>query len=370
MSGRPWPRPRWLVLLLVGFRLGALLLYRPGGYVAVAPPYPELPAWLDGWLTAVGATSDLGRQLLVGTLLLPFEVATLLLLYRLARLRWSEARARRSALFWALLWLPLRAWLQGIDTVGVTLLLIILAILGAPGPPGTVPRQWLWPALALTVLVPLTGSALVYLLPFVALLLPTVRGALFAVGLMLLEAAVSTVAPAMLPPGSMVAAIARLALAAVALLLTWEWSYRLQPRRLPRPSRPGIVLAAVAVVLLLTTPIGYLEYRASRLAASPYAPLVEEWAQAPPGTILLNDWDLYDQLYAWAGGRHRLLVVSANNRTAVEEHVVGRDGPIWTVIRSEQKNDGFDAFHEWLLSRETPVERKAVEGVLVERFAP
>ncbi|HBY95197.1 MAG: hypothetical protein M5U01_31890 [Ardenticatenaceae bacterium] len=368
MSGRPWPAPRWLAVLLVGLRLGALALYRPGGYIAVAPPYPALPAWLDARLDLLTATSDLSRQLAVGLLMLPFEVATLLLLYRLARFRWSEARARRTALFWALLWLPLSAWLQRADTVGVALLLGVLVLMGAPTRTVRAPRHWLWPALALTLLVPFTGEALLYLLPFLALLLPTVRGALLAIALMLLDALVTTIGPALLPPASGALLVARLALIGVALLLAWEWVHQLHRRRVPRPSRPGAHLAIIAVVLLLTAPLALRDYRAARLAHSAFAPLVSEWEQAPGGTILLNHWDLYDELYAWVGSRYRMSVVTERNRAALETQLARTPGPVWIVARHGVSNPEFSVLRAWLASQRITTNTTTVGTTTVERF--
>lgn len=368
MSGRPWPPPRWLVLLLVGLRLGALVLYRPGGYIAVAPPYPGLPAWLEGELALLGPMSDLSRQLVVGLLLLPFEVATLLLLHRLARFRWSEARARRTALFWALLWLPLSAWLQRADTVGVTLLVGALVAMGTPSRSVRTPRHWLWPALALTPLVPFASGALLYLLAFVSLLLPTVRGALLAVALMLLDALATTIGPALLPTASTALVVARLALGGVALLLAWEWVHQLQPRRVPRLARPGAGLAIIAVALLLTAPLALRDYRAARLASSVFAPLVKEWEQAPAGTILLNDWDLYDELYAWGGRRHHLRVVTGRNRAALETQLVGSSMPVWLVARDGVANPDFDALRARLASRRPAPEATTLDGATIERF--
>lgn len=369
MSGRPWPQLRWQALLLVGLRLGALVLYRPGGYIGVAPPYPSLPLWLDGWVARLGATSDLSRQLAVGLLLLPFELATLLLLYRLARFRWSEARARRTALFWALLWLPMSAWLQRADSIGVALLLGVLVLMGPPNRAVPTPHHWLWPALTLTLLVPFTGSALLYLLPFLSLLLPTVRGALLATSLMLLDALVTSIGPALLPSSSWALLVARLALGGVVLLLAWEWLHQLQPRRVPRLARPGPALAVIAAALLLTAPLAVREYHTARLTHSAFAPLVAEWEQAPTGTILLNDWDLYDTLYAWRG-RHHLRVVSARNRAALEAALDGSSAPVWTVARAEFTNPDFDALHAWLLQQRTATETTTANGTIVERFEP
>jgi hypothetical protein len=373
-SGRPWPSIGSQVVLLVGLRLGALLLYRPGGYFGVMPPYPALSGPLTDLLGP--AWQELGRQLLVGLALLPGEIATLLLLYWLARQHWSEARARRTALFWSLLGLPLHAWLVSPAGLLVLALLSLLALLERAGRGGQVLGLAQRLAIILALQTSISTLALLGLLPLIALLLPTTQGAWLVVGLSLLSALTQTALPSLFG-----AAVGWNWTGVLLLVGQWflagalGWKLLQQSRRgqvplaLPRLlSRPQTLRALVGCWVVAGLLVGWQEYRVLRLAASPFAPLAAEWAEGAPGMVLLGDWDLHDELYAWGGSRHLMRVVTAKNRDALQQLLGSEGGPVWIIRRDGTENRDLLSLAEWLASERASAPAVPLGNSQVLRF--
>jgi len=175
-SGRPAPRPalgekllaqppatgestapsdiRWLVLLVATFRLGTLLLLRPGGFVydfsdygwyrQVAQltnegfypfvhfwmEYPPLFPWLNVLLYRLSLLLPpafdprLWHHLLLGLTLLPFDLGILVLLHRIASAVGGRALGAWCAAAWSLLFVPLYTWAGWFDSMAVFFLLL------------------------------------------------------------------------------------------------------------------------------------------------------------------------------------------------------------------------------------------------------
>ena len=147
--------PIFLILVLfAAFRLGALVLFRPGGFIAdfsdyyyyreyaalvdrgyypfvnIWSPYPPLFPWL---LVAIYRLTlllpaweqpQLWSNLALGAVMTLADCGNLLLVYGLAGGRREPARALRSAIFYALLFLPAYTAQAHFDILGVFFLLL------------------------------------------------------------------------------------------------------------------------------------------------------------------------------------------------------------------------------------------------------
>lgn len=159
-----------LLVLFVAFRLGSLWLLRPGGfladfsdyyyyrefaalsdrglypYVNIWSPYPPIFPWLLVGLYRLSLLLPPWEQpqlvfnLLLGSVLVAAEAGTLLLVYGLARKVAGAAAALRSALFYALLFLPAYTAQAHFDSLPTFLLLLALRLV--------LSERWMWAGLA------------------------------------------------------------------------------------------------------------------------------------------------------------------------------------------------------------------------------
>lgn len=381
-SGSPFrleglPDIRTLVLLFLGLRVPALVLFRPGGYVRPFPPMGTLDVaarvtWRD-WLLlgpsplepllldALSAlfTGEVSRQLTVGLFSLPFEVLTLVLVYLLARKQTGEElKARQAALFWSLLWLPVWSWLTGLAGIGVALTLAAVWFLtnktGERGPALAaaglsllalawtligivvlIPAwwvyarragariPWVWAGLALSALVAVQHrllDPLLLLLAVTAIARPTVQGAAYAGLLSLLFVLRDPVVPFLLTVESAALQVLDVAYVTAAAGFAVGWAARLSPSVVALRLRAASLAIAGVVVLaaLGSVPLGMVEFRRLARADSPYASLLDELERAPiHGYVLLGSHDLYEALYPFVWRRHTLRVVSERNAEAL-----------------------------------------------------
>lgn len=397
-----WPSLPTLLWLFLGLRIPLLLLERPGGYLR---PFPALgtlgsgvvigwrdwvylkslplhPLVLDrlsGWLT-----TDLSRQLTIAGLSLPFEAATLVLLYLLARRRTDalcapvgETRARRTAFFWGALWFPAWSWLTGLEGSGVALTLLtawlidvrrhrtaalaaIVTLLWMPaalvvlapvagvawwrGEASTSGSAWMgWRLAGLLLLIllllrPRTPDPLLLLLPLVALLLPTVRGAILAVLVSLLFVLHEPFAPLLLTIESRVPTLLLIGMDLIAVGLGIELARPLLHETLRRRSRRLWAVAAGGATLLLcaSVPVVLTEYSTIAGEVSPYAVLVPEFRGVPDrGYVLAGTHEIYEQVYALAWRRHTVRVVTERNVDTLLTQLQERPGPVWTLAHPD-----------------------------------
>lgn len=145
---------RWLLLLVVTFRLGTLLLLRPGGFVydfsdygwyrQVAQLtnegfYPFIHFWMEyppifPWLNVLlyrlslllppAFDPRLWHHLLLGLTLLPFDLGILVLLHRIGSAVGGRAFGTWCASVWSLLFVPLYTWAGWFDSMAVFFLLL------------------------------------------------------------------------------------------------------------------------------------------------------------------------------------------------------------------------------------------------------
>ena len=148
-----------LVLLFTLFRVLALFLLRPGGFIYDYSDYhffesfaafsdegfyPFVHYWMEypplfPWMAVIAYRAALHFPLwtdprlafysLVGMELLPFEVGTLALLYLLARRMYKQTTALRVAWIYALLFVPLYTWTGWFDTMPLFFLLATIYFL-------------------------------------------------------------------------------------------------------------------------------------------------------------------------------------------------------------------------------------------------
>lgn len=153
-----------LLVLVAGFRLGTLLLFRPGGFIydfsdygwyrlaaqftneGYYPfvdywmEYPPLFSWLNVLLYRLSLLLPpaydprLWHHLLLGVTLLPFDLGILVLLYRIADRTWSRQTALWCAAVWGLLFVPLYTYAGWFDSMAVFFLLLAVwfTLVGRP----------------------------------------------------------------------------------------------------------------------------------------------------------------------------------------------------------------------------------------------
>lgn len=414
-----------LVVLFIGWRLPALIMFRPGGYVRPFPPLGTLDVaaqvgWRD-WLLlgpspleplllnvlSAPFTGEVSRQTAIGLFSLPFELLTLVLIYRLASAAHGrEPAARRAALFWAGLWLPLWSWLTGLAGIGVALaLLAVWLATTAPAGPTEGRRRLaavavgilalLWNLSALVVLAPAWGNRLLgrdrsfppwraiglaltlvvaganrlldpllLLLAVLAVAQPSRRSAAYAGLLSLLFVLRDPVAPFLLTTSSAILPALTVAYLIAAVGVAAEWASGGAAREALgwRLRLAGSLAGGAAVLIALgSVPVALAEFRALARADSPFAPLLDELEEAPAGGYLLvGTHALYEQLYPFAWRRHTVRVVSERNAEALLEMITGapEGTPVWALghpnldtalveLRSRLLAEGYPAGGAW-----------------------
>jgi hypothetical protein len=148
-----------LLLLYLSFRLMALLLFRPGGFIADYSDYtsylpfaqwsnrglyPFVDYWLEypplfPWLVVLvyrlsilippWTEPRLWFNTLLGLSLLPFEVGSFVIIYLIALELYDQAGALRCAWIYAGLFAPLYTWLGWFDSIPLFFLLLALYLL-------------------------------------------------------------------------------------------------------------------------------------------------------------------------------------------------------------------------------------------------
>lgn len=163
---------------------------------------------------------------------------------------------------------------------------------------------------------------LVYLLPFVILLLPNGRGLAYALMLTALNVAEQPGFFVLLPAETWLLAGIVIARAVLFLALALEFALILWPQSAPqvqtvRRAALPVLLALFALATVAAVPPAWRAYSAQRLAGSPDAVFVNfmrAQATTPPARLLLTDQETYRRLYPYlhrwyelrlAGGRDR-----------------------------------------------------------------
>lgn len=313
-----------LTLLFIAYRIGALLLYRPGGLIGTtsASPYYFL---LNFFPSAPPSLAPV-----LGTLfMLPFEVVTLYTIAELTRRAGQPKEATRRALWWAISPLSLWAFLTGNTPIFAAAGLGVLILLRQGR------RTWLMAAIFLFFATYAQSGSVMYaalLLPLIILLVPEPApvSALFAWGVLLAgpfadATKVTGIAkeafelifwiaatPAILELGYMIMP-----------MLGWErwggWIWR--------GAASATAMVSIVAIFVLMPP----EVRAIRLEKEPLAVVLPEINAAPSGWFISDDIDRWEQLVGLGVGKLEPRLVSLRNVESLRATLREQSTPIWIL---------------------------------------
>ncbi len=215
---------------------------------------------------------------------------------------------------------------------------------------------------------------LVWLLPFVILLLPGLRGVAYAVLLSAVNIVESPIYFTLLPDQSWLLIGVVLARSGLLILLAIEYGLMALHRPLPALWSRRLCLGAIGVLVtaaLLAVPRAYDAFYQNRLSVSPYRPLIETLtAEATPHARVIIGGDepadaqgVYDAVYPFL--RRRFDVTSVQTdwwfpawQPRLERAVAGYD-QVWLYAPKDSP------LHTWLAERYRPVARYEINGWLL-----
>jgi hypothetical protein len=215
---------------------------------------------------------------------------------------------------------------------------------------------------------------LVWLLPFVILLLPGLRGIAYAVLLSAVNVVESPIYFTLLPDQPWVLTAAVLARTGLLILLTVEYGY--MALREPIPARLSRRLCLGATVLLVVlavvaAPFAYDAYYQNRLINSPHKPLVETVkAEATPGARVIIGGDepsgaqgVYDAAYPFLQRRFEVISVQTDWWFPDWQPRLDRaiDGYTQTWVYAPTDSP----IHAWLAERYPPLGSHEFDGWLL-----
>ncbi len=201
---------------------------------------------------------------------------------------------------------------------------------------------------------------IIYLLPFVALLLPNLRGGIYAVLLGLANVAEWPVAQLMLPDEKTLFAAVIVFRTLLLIALAVEYGAILFPRnRVHRWLKPLPVLLTLLAVAgsTIAAPSAFAAYRAARLQADPYRQAISSLTAGPTATFLFADRDLYHRFYPYlANGQQARLMTSVQGREAGFPWLARQTGRLWLLdsgspeaapLRDWLNQNAFPAGGQW-----------------------
>jgi hypothetical protein len=206
---------------------------------------------------------------------------------------------------------------------------------------------------------------LVWLLPFVLLLLPGLRGVIYAVLLSVVNIVESPIYLTVLPDQSWLLVGTVLARTGLLVLLSVEYGRMALSQPLPaRLSRrlclgAGIVLGGLGLAAI---PVAYNAYYQNRLAVDPHRPAIEALVtQADPGArVIVGDQDTFDATYAFLQRRFDVTSVQTDWwyptwEPRLEQAVTGH-GQTWVYAPADSP------LHAWLAERYPPLVTRQFDG--------
>jgi len=206
---------------------------------------------------------------------------------------------------------------------------------------------------------------LVWLLPFVILLLPGMRGVVYAVLLSTINLIESPLYFTILPDQSWLLAGAVLARSGLLILLSVEYGRMAVSQPISTRWSRRLCLGAAAVILVLglvAVPFAYDAYYKTRLVTNPYRPAVEMLhGEAMPGArVVIGDQSAFDATYAFLQRRFDVTSVQTDwwypdwqprLARAVQGHA-----QTWVYAPAESP------LHTWMAGRYTPLTSKEFDG--------
>ncbi len=205
---------------------------------------------------------------------------------------------------------------------------------------------------------------LVYLLPFIVLLLPNLRGLAYAILLAALSAVEHPILAGMLTEAPWLLGAVAIARAVLMLALTFEMGAMVvRPDLAPPRWWPRVAWAAMAFIViggLLLIPPAREAYRSSRLLKDRYGPaaiFLRTQARVEPVTLVLTDQMAFRHLYPFLHDRANLVLIAGPRREERLASLARSEAPLWIWVGNDE---GTDAVRQLIDGR--PVIRWAMPG--------
>jgi hypothetical protein len=209
---------------------------------------------------------------------------------------------------------------------------------------------------------------LVWLLPFAILLLPGLRGVVYALLLSAVNLVESPLYFTLLPDQSWLLTGAVLARTGLLVLLAVEYGRMALSQPLSATWSRRLCLGAAALLALaglVAAPFAASAYYQNRLAVSPYGPMVEALrAEAAPGArLVVGDQDAFDATYAFLHSRLDVTSVQTDWwfpdwQPRLARAVAGHS-QTWLYAPADSP------LHAWLAERYPPLASRELDGWLL-----
>ncbi len=211
---------------------------------------------------------------------------------------------------------------------------------------------------------------LVYVLPFITLLLPHVRGVIYTVLFSLANFLEFPIALVVLPQEHRLLTTAIIFRTALLALLCLECGLILWPSVAIQKVQRG-AFATLLVLALLGGPmvgLGALRaYVGERYSQDPYRETMAFLRSKPPGVILFTERSLYRRFYPFVGRGKELYLLEDVDRL---EEIVGGHSSIWVVYAGEEKDREASAKVErWLSENTFPVTTRWFPNCRLSRYS-
>lgn len=198
---------------------------------------------------------------------------------------------------------------------------------------------------------------LVYLLPFIVLLMPNFKGILYALLLSFINILEYPVALVVLPDSTWLLVTTVLARTGIVLSLSWEyWSIVRSTSDVLRSRIAYYPLAAVLLVGSFFVLGGVArDFSNSGLGKNPYKEVIQHLTYQPPSEILFTDINEFRQFSSFLGSRHNLRILDTPARVGDFAAV---KGTVWVVSLGTGKGVSLNQSLEKRLSIESFAEEK------------
>jgi len=296
--------------------------------IVTRPSWETVWALLDGYFTG-GAVAPLDQRFDPGTAADPGRVS---------HLPWLWISLAFAGLYLVLYTRRIR-WEEGKRVLAFSGLSVILFMLYSKG---------------------YSPQFLVYILPFVVLLMPNLKGVAYALLLSAINWLEWPVAQLMLPTHHWLLAAAVLLRTLLLVTLAVEMGYLLFPSLRASPLRRWALRVPLVVALLGLLTSGALAvqgYFADQYRADPYRPVLDFLKQQDGAGVVVSEESLYHRFYPYVGRSTALRLLDRDERSMERlEGLTQKQDRIWIVdIGSEHERDVSTALETWLSERAFPL---------------